>query len=544
MDARDNTGTNTNTDGAGVPIYWLNGNKAADDNADFYDGDWDDEANDKDESGADGPDTSLPSNRPFTGCNHNGTEALFSSASRALGASSVRIGRPNHSGDDNGPLSSGGDANNDFPRPMYGLSQVFEVLASTTLVSNTHLSATDSKSSFIAQSFETGANLGGYTVSEVDISLGDVHSRGTSTRIRIREDNGGEPGALVANLTNPASLTTDSLNTFTVPAGTTLAASTIYWITTNEEISPVDISFFALTGSDDETSETGWSIGDGRLWRTVEADSWTPAGTSLLIAIKGTAIPPTTLVSNTHLIPTGHKVQYEAQSFETGANTGGYTISAVDIWLRSLNPGSNTSVKIRENNDSNQPGALVATLANPTSLTADSLNTFLAQDTITLDPRTTYWISVNEGFSTSFTAVFGSSTGNAETGEPGWSIGDTRLSRADETHSWYTDNSTLLMTIKGTAVPCDGIWCATLTVQDLGSFDKGCDNTHDSTKHCSVLLDPSNTFSHAGVNYTIEKVRDQNGSGNLEIWVAPDIATGSENLVLHVGSDTYRLQGC
>ena len=80
--------------------------------------------------------------------------------------------------------------------------------------------------------------------------------------------------------------------------------------------------------------------------------------------------------------------------------------------------------------------------------------------------------------------------------------------------SWLTATYSLLMTIKGTVVPCDGIWCATLTVQGLGSFDKGCDNTQDSTK-CSVLLDPSNTFSHAGVNYTIEKVRDQNPIGEL-----------------------------
>ena len=34
VDAVDNTGT----DGTGVPIYWLGGNKAADDYADFYDG--------------------------------------------------------------------------------------------------------------------------------------------------------------------------------------------------------------------------------------------------------------------------------------------------------------------------------------------------------------------------------------------------------------------------------------------------------------------------------------------------------------------------
>ena len=39
-DARDNTGTT----GAGVPIYWLGGAKVADDYADFYDGDWDEEA--------------------------------------------------------------------------------------------------------------------------------------------------------------------------------------------------------------------------------------------------------------------------------------------------------------------------------------------------------------------------------------------------------------------------------------------------------------------------------------------------------------------
>ena len=89
VDARDNT----NTVGAGVPIYWLNGSKAADDNADFYDGDWDDEANDKNESGTDGPDTSQDSNLPFTGCEHNGTKAV-GVGSRALGASEVRIGRP------------------------------------------------------------------------------------------------------------------------------------------------------------------------------------------------------------------------------------------------------------------------------------------------------------------------------------------------------------------------------------------------------------------------------------------------------------------
>ena len=130
VDARDNTGTT----GTGVPIYWLDGNKVADDNADFYDGDWADEANDRDESGNNGPDTSQSVNRPITGCNHDGTEStLSSSESRGLGANFVRVGRPNDSGADNGPLSSTFNifTSSSNQRPMYGLSQVFTVVVST-----------------------------------------------------------------------------------------------------------------------------------------------------------------------------------------------------------------------------------------------------------------------------------------------------------------------------------------------------------------------------------------------------------------------------
>ena len=47
VDARDNT----ETTGTGVPIYWLAGNKVADDYADFYDNSWDEEVNLTDESG-------------------------------------------------------------------------------------------------------------------------------------------------------------------------------------------------------------------------------------------------------------------------------------------------------------------------------------------------------------------------------------------------------------------------------------------------------------------------------------------------------------
>ena len=43
-DARDNTETTYTASDQGVAIYWLGGNRLADDYEDFYDGSWDEEA--------------------------------------------------------------------------------------------------------------------------------------------------------------------------------------------------------------------------------------------------------------------------------------------------------------------------------------------------------------------------------------------------------------------------------------------------------------------------------------------------------------------
>ena len=358
-----------------------------------------------------------------------------------------------------------------------------------SLVSNTHLNGTASNNLFQAQSFETGPNAGGYTVSEVDMRLGTASGR--SARVSIRDDDNGKPGDLVATLTNPGTLTTDSLNTFTAPAGTTLAASTTYWITVNEGISS-NRAEFRIVSQNGQTGETGWNIGDSSLRRVGEADIWSTSTSSLLMAIKGTAIPTISLVSNTHLSGTESSNGFEAQSFETGANLDGYTVSEVDIRFGQTS-GRSTSVKIRKNNADNQPGDLVATLTNPGTLTSNSLNTFTAQTVITLAASTTYWITVGEGVSGN-KADISLNDANAETGETGWSIGDGRLSRGNETQDWIPITYSLLMTIKGTVVPCDGIWCATLTVQGLGSGHWGCDNTSAGYECTNYLSDDD--FTH------------------------------------------------
>ena len=125
VDARDNTGTNTN--GPGVPIYWVGGSKVADSHTDFYDGTWDDEANDRNELGNDAHDTSQTGNYPFTGCNDDGTESVTATLSAALGKTAVRYGRPNIDVGNNGPIEGTGSTLSTSNRPFYALSPVFQV---------------------------------------------------------------------------------------------------------------------------------------------------------------------------------------------------------------------------------------------------------------------------------------------------------------------------------------------------------------------------------------------------------------------------------
>ena len=122
VDARDNTQTTYTSSDKGVPIYWLNGNKVADHYEDFYDGDWDEEANRKEEDGTASSDVTIR-----TGSDHDGTEKGSGSSSTALGKSPSTVGIPNSSTSGFGPLSSTATSIEGTILPFYGLSGVFRV---------------------------------------------------------------------------------------------------------------------------------------------------------------------------------------------------------------------------------------------------------------------------------------------------------------------------------------------------------------------------------------------------------------------------------
>ena len=163
----------------------------------------------------------------------------------------------------------------------------------TTFISNTSAPVEISANAFYqAMSFETGT-AGSYTLSEVDVYLLDA--TGLSTSVNIRENNSSdEPGDLVGTtLTNPASLTSNSLNTFT-HSGITLAAGTTYWVSVNEGIDDVNdratVGRAEISNSNSNTTgETGWSFVSARLYRSTAMGSWAPdSATTLLMAVRGT----------------------------------------------------------------------------------------------------------------------------------------------------------------------------------------------------------------------------------------------------------------
>ena len=135
VDGRDNTATT----GTGVPIYWLGGDKVADDYDGIYDNQWD-SYDPKDESG-----TSDATTIVWTGSANDGLEVSTNRWSDDRSVRSTALGSPSHGS--NGRWSGYGDPTEAFfmfryfvgvsdaaqsaAHPLYGLSPVFTVLAST-----------------------------------------------------------------------------------------------------------------------------------------------------------------------------------------------------------------------------------------------------------------------------------------------------------------------------------------------------------------------------------------------------------------------------
>ena len=140
-----------------------------------------------------------------------------------------------------------------------------------------------------AQSFTTGSQTGGYTVTHVDIGSDDGEGDAFSAAI-YTTNSSGHPITSVATLTPPSSFAAGTL-TFTAPANTTLAASTTYTVRIVDSSAEVTLD---TTTSDDEDAGafSGWSISDALHYQGGAGWTTTSSGKSIRIAIKGTTVPP------------------------------------------------------------------------------------------------------------------------------------------------------------------------------------------------------------------------------------------------------------
>ncbi len=129
-DARDNTGAIVFSGYPGVPIYWLDGDRAAKDYLEFFSNSWNEEAAGRDESGAEltlSEDDTVWTGSGRDGREHTSKDDQGDNVAHGLGTSTPVLGDPNDHTEGHGPLHSGLTAANTEERPLYALSKVFEV---------------------------------------------------------------------------------------------------------------------------------------------------------------------------------------------------------------------------------------------------------------------------------------------------------------------------------------------------------------------------------------------------------------------------------
>ncbi len=180
---------------------------------------------------------------------------------------------------------------------LFGIATAAEAQTTVTFVSNLNSEGgTDNANTFrdrLAQSFTTGASSGGYLLSSVEIYLGRNAYVGGTPVVVIRADSSGDPGDVVVTLTNPGSYPgrqdrDGGTAIFTAPAGTTLAASTTYWVVINDE----DRSLFwasAYSKNHTTTGLPGWSMGGTKI-RRQGATNWATFDDLLPMELSGTVV--------------------------------------------------------------------------------------------------------------------------------------------------------------------------------------------------------------------------------------------------------------
>ena len=281
VDARENTCST----GTGVPIYWLNGNKVADDYGDFYDGTWDDETDSRVESG----DFRHLSDSIWTGTRDDGTASGPNVLGRKDRNLTTQTGRLNF-GSGN-PLASGLEQRESHVRkPYYAMSQVFVVRRAVALdepfVSNFEQMDGHQRYNVLSnasQSFTTGTNAGGYYIEHIVTKTNESKSFALSL---CTADSRGRPTSACTPFTPPSVFRAGPV-VFDAPARTLLDANTTYAVVLSGFHNRLILDY-TPSGGEDAGAADGWSIGDAYdLWHPGSRSWYRRSGVILRLAVSG-----------------------------------------------------------------------------------------------------------------------------------------------------------------------------------------------------------------------------------------------------------------
>ena len=301
----------------------------------------------------------------------------------------------------------------------------------------------------VAQSFTTGTDPGGYTLTSIDFRFRTAPHTDTPT---VTLHTGSETGTKVADFTGPAALTanTTANYTFTPTTTVTLNASTEYWVMVKGGLVTTQWQSTSRN-AEDSGHAAGWSISNGHSRRIASSSNpFTSRDKVQALSVKGTVNPPpSVLVSNvgqeTDDTP---GIVDKAQPFRTGANPAGYTVTSIGIQTAG---GVNTSsaqfpaVTLRSGSAT---GTLVGTPAKPSSSPNSGLLTYTFQTPVPLDASTTYWVVTGPETSTLTWYVAASDATDAATAS-GWTIPGKGQHKPGTSFVDFTGNAYLEFRVRG-----------------------------------------------------------------------------------------------
>ena len=301
VDARDHT----KTTGTGVPIYYLDGAKVADDYGDFYDGRW---ATNQPRTEA----GNVSSGSVWTGSDSAGKENSTNLGPLGLGATNSSnassIGNPASNGrelEGHSAFWQGSD------RSLYGLSDVFQVgkPPEVTLVSNTDSywqpGGPISQDYLIrTQAFTTGSHAAGYAINSIGLDFNIIYDNAKpedELTATLNTGDGPLPGTVLCTLDSPEIYTGD-FNTYQASTCPPLEPNTTYrfvlsWQDSGNTLRNRTIVVNRTPSPDEDAGgAAGWTIANSRhlyfLSPTTGNKDWkTDTGFSLVLKIKGFEMP-------------------------------------------------------------------------------------------------------------------------------------------------------------------------------------------------------------------------------------------------------------